>query len=135
MKNSLIPLLVGCFLLSPSPFQVCVLHLESPDYPELARQARIQGAVSANVKIAANGAVISATATGGHPILRAEAEKNVLTWKFAVADQHLAAPYIQTVVYEFKLEGKEVDYSPRPRVIFDLPGRVRIVTQPMLPQP
>lgn len=48
--------------------------LPKPAYPAAARAVRAAGAVTVQVTIDENGRVISANATGGHPLLRAAAE-------------------------------------------------------------
>jgi TonB family protein len=41
----------------------------SPAYPELAKRMNVSGTVKVEVAVAANGAVKSAKAIGGHPLL------------------------------------------------------------------
>ena len=47
------------------------LHLAKPDYPRLARMAHAQGEVKVQIIIDEDGAVISAAAVSGHPLLYA----------------------------------------------------------------
>jgi TonB family protein len=49
--------------------------LPKPPYPAAAKAVRASGAVSVQVLISEDGAVISANATSGHPLLRAAAEQ------------------------------------------------------------
>ncbi len=49
------------------------ISLPAPEYPAIARQAKASGAVAVKVTIDENGAVISADAVSGHPLLRAAA--------------------------------------------------------------
>ncbi len=49
--------------------------LPKPPYPAAAKAVRASGAVSVQVLISEDGAVISASATSGHPLLRAAAEQ------------------------------------------------------------
>ncbi|HET8547370.1 MAG TPA: M56 family metallopeptidase [Bryobacteraceae bacterium] len=49
----------------------------SPEYPPLARQARIQGTVRFNVVINKDGTVASMTLAGGHPLLVPAAQESV----------------------------------------------------------
>ncbi len=60
---------------------LCVLRLESPNYPDLARQAQLSGTVTVRVTIDENGSVLSANASGPR-LLREEAERNSRTWLF-----------------------------------------------------
>jgi len=46
-----------------------VLSRVVPQYPELARSARIEGAVKVMVAVAANGRPTSTKVVGGHPVL------------------------------------------------------------------
>jgi TonB family protein len=101
----------------------CLLHLESPIYHRLARQARIQGEVKVLVKIAPDGKVFSAHATSGHQLLRQEVESNVQKWIFNPGEEQTIE-----VAYEFRLEEPEVDSEPPSRVSFDLPSRVLVIS-------
>ena len=50
------------------------ISLPKPPYPAAARAVRASGAVSVQVLIDESGRVVSANATGGHPLLRSAAE-------------------------------------------------------------
>jgi TonB family protein len=54
-----------------------------PVYPALAKQARVQGAVSVEVTIGKDGRVRKATAMSGPPLLRRAAEEAVEHWVYA----------------------------------------------------
>src|SRR5438094_9982141 len=58
---------------------LCVVRLESPNYPDLARQAQLSGTVTVRVTIDENGSVLSGNATGLR-LFREEAERNSRTW-------------------------------------------------------
>jgi len=47
------------------------ISLPAPEYPAIAKQAKASGAVAVQVTVDENGAVISAHAVSGHPLLRA----------------------------------------------------------------
>lgn len=49
------------------------INLPAPEYPATAKQARVSGAVTVRVTVDENGAVISAQAVSGHPLLQAAA--------------------------------------------------------------
>ena len=54
-----------------------------PQYPPLARQARLEGAVRVTFLLRANADVpVSVEARSGHPILKNAAVENVQTWHF-----------------------------------------------------
>lgn len=58
------------------------LRMATPDYPRVARQARIAGAVIVDVVIDTEGDVVFARASSGHPFLRASAEFAAFQSKF-----------------------------------------------------
>ena len=76
---------------TPTPKQVLkvseispglVLRRVSPQYPPLAKAARIQGAVQVQVLISEEGRVMSDQTVSGHPMLRAAAEDAARQWVF-----------------------------------------------------
>lgn len=54
-----------------------------PPYPQIARQARAQGAVPVQITISEEGRVIDASVVGGHPLLRDAARQAALQWAFS----------------------------------------------------
>jgi TonB family protein len=65
--------------LSPAP---AVLNRVDPEYPPLARQARISGIVRLRVGIATDGSVKSIEVVNGHPLLVPPALESVRQWRF-----------------------------------------------------
>jgi len=57
-------------------------HSVQPEYPPLAMQAHIRGAVVVDAVIDEHGNVVGARAVSGHPFLVAAALKAVLQWKY-----------------------------------------------------
>lgn len=57
----------------------------APTYPELARKLNVSGVVKVQITIAANGAVKSAKALGGHPLLIEPAVDAAKRWKYEPA--------------------------------------------------
>jgi protein TonB len=53
-----------------------------PEYPTLAREARIRGVVIVDAIIDEHGNVVQARALSGHPLLIGAALKAVLQWKY-----------------------------------------------------
>jgi protein TonB len=53
-----------------------------PEYPTLARQARVWGTVVVNAVIDEHGNVVQARALSGHPLLIPAALKAVQQWKY-----------------------------------------------------
>jgi TonB family protein len=105
-----------------------VVHLESPTYPEVARQARIQGSVRARIRVSAAGTVIGMEIDGGHQLLKEEVERNVAKWTFRVENESTVE-----VIYEFRLTPPELPYKPDVEVSFDLPSKVTIVSHAPVP--
>jgi TonB family protein len=109
---------------------MCVRHISTPQYPPLARQARIEGSVVLNLDIAENGEVVSVVGSG-HNMLRDAAEKNISQWVFCRSN---AARNIN-MTFIYKIRGEEI-YQPSPAdVMFDLPEQVTITTRPPEPMP
>jgi hypothetical protein len=108
----------------------CVVHVESPIYNSVARQARLEGEIEVQLRVAPNGRVVSATATSGHSLLKQSAEANVREWIFNSGVERTL-----TVVYEFRLVEPERYHEPPTHVTFDLPYRVRVVShfKPIMP--
>ena len=59
------------------------LSLPPPNYPQIARNIRVQGTVIVQVLIDEKGNVITAKATSGHPLLIPEAQKAALRARFS----------------------------------------------------
>ncbi|HKR23337.1 MAG TPA: energy transducer TonB [Pyrinomonadaceae bacterium] len=59
------------------------ISLPRPNYPPMAKQINIQGAVTVQVLIDESGRVISAKALSGHPLLINEAQKAALLARFS----------------------------------------------------
>jgi periplasmic protein TonB len=57
-------------------------HNVDPEYPTLAREARIRGVVVVDAIIDEQGNVVQAHSVSGHPLLIAAALKAVLQWKY-----------------------------------------------------
>ena len=121
----LLNLLVCLAILAlPQPAVLCVKHIEVPDYPPMARAARVQGEVKLHVQLGPDGRVVSAEAVSGPPILADAARANIKTWLFESPGHGEL-----DVSYEFRLERPAVSYLPRSKVILDLPDRVLIVSR------
>lgn len=81
------------------------LSLPKPPYPPLARQIRLQGAVSVQVLIDETGRVVSARAISGHPILTAAAQRAALEARFSptlLGEQPVKVSGV--IVYNFTLQ-------------------------------
>jgi TonB family protein len=107
---------------------VCVVHVESLEYPDAARGAQIQGVVKVTVRIAQDGHVVEASAQSGHPILRHEAEANAKKWTFNTEREKTLE-----ILYDFRLEEPRYSFRPPSRIIFDFPNRVTVLSNFRLP--
>jgi TonB family protein len=91
----------ACFGQAQEP--LCPRHIETPDYPPLARTANLSGKLTVAVTIDKDGRVTSAEAgtgesvTQAHPVLRKYAVENIQHWTFVKPP---FAAYIESVVYE-----------------------------------
>jgi TonB family protein len=106
-----------------------IVSLEMPAHPPLARQARVQGAVTVEIEVDEDGVVSLANLVDGHPLLKAEAIHNVRTWKFRAG-----APLRTTVIFDFRMRDEPAP-TPSIRVVFDSYRRVEITTDPPLQLP
>ena len=124
MLTSLKLFIILFTLAGASQDKAVVVHLESPQYPEIARQAQIQGTVNVRVAFGRTGRVLTAGSDdAGHPILRREAEENAKKWTFASGHEGTLM-----ISYEFRLEEPKVKSFSPTLVSFDLPGSVLIVS-------
>ena len=78
------------------------VSLSKPAYPPIARQMRAGGQVPVQVMVDETGKVMSAKATGGHPLLRQAAENAARQSRFSpVRISGQAVKSVGTVVYNF----------------------------------
>lgn len=54
----------------------------NPQYPAIAKQARVSGSVTVQITVDENGRVVSAQAVSGHPLLQSAAVSAVRQWRF-----------------------------------------------------
>jgi TonB family protein len=115
---------------------LCPQHIETPDYPPIARTAHVTGKVTLTVTIGANGNVIavepsSDSAVQANSQLQKHAAENMQHWTFATPPY---APFTQTMVYDYEFdsslppEGGKKSMPAITRVNLDLPDHVTIST-------
>jgi TonB family protein len=68
--------------ISPAQAQALLVNKVEPDYPILARQARIEGTVTLDAVIGKDGAVRSLSVASGHPLLVPAAIAAVKQWRY-----------------------------------------------------
>jgi len=83
-----------------------LIHKVQPNYPPLARQARIQGSVVLQAEISKNGTIENLKVISGHPMLAPEALDAVKQWRYK--------PYV--------LNGEPVEVETQVTVNFTLAG-------------
>ena len=108
-------------------------HIETPQFPSLARTARTVGEVNLRLTIDANGNVVSVEAIRNkagnvpHPLLEQYCEENVRKWTFSKPSR---PPVTQNMIYDFQIDDRLTPTydAPIEKTYFDLPDRVRIVS-------
>jgi Gram-negative bacterial TonB protein C-terminal len=108
--------------------RTCVLHLVTMPYPVMAHQANIQGKIHVRALIGADGHVIGTSAVSGSVLLRNQAEENLRLWVFNPGDERTV-----DVEYEFVLEEPHVRSPATVQMSFDLPGKVYVYSNPLIP--
>lgn len=88
--------------------QASATNRVEPEYPPLARAARISGAVVVEVTVDEEGAVIDARSISGHPLLKDAAVSAARQWKFS-ATRLEGAPVkvIGTITFNFVADPPE----------------------------
>jgi len=112
---------------------VFIDSLHMPCYPPLARQAKVEGRATVKIQTDNDGAVTSAEAVEGNPLLKNASLANVRTWKFAAWLGQSLSGVKTTVIFEYKLEGEPGFDRCAARVIFDSFNKVEIIAQPPVP--
>ena len=81
------------------------ISLPQPVYPSIAKQIKLQGAVSVQILIDEFGRVVSAEAINGHPILIPEAKKAALQARFTPTKlSGVAVKVSGVIVYKFSVQ-------------------------------
>lgn len=110
--------------------EICARHIESPQYPQMARLARISGSVMVRITISPEGAVSEAEGISGPAVLRDYAVQNVRKWVF----EHGKERHVN-IQFKFVLQNPALDHSPPPVVTFDLPNYVVVTSSYAIPTP
>jgi TonB family protein len=111
--------------------ETCVTRMTPPRYPPLARRSQIQGTVTLEVEIGADGAVISARGSGAHPMLVDAAEQNVRTWMFRSGGP---ASSKRNIAYVYRIAGEPARREVPPAVVLELPDRLELTVRPLEPE-
>jgi Gram-negative bacterial TonB protein C-terminal len=138
-RKSLIAILLLLFVSGARPQttpRVCVKHLVSPAYPPLARQARLQGILTANLHIRSDGTVRDVTVSTDepllrdHPLLQSEIQRVVRQWTFECIGC-ASAEFEHSVRFTYLLDGEDSDQRNQ-TVAMDLPNEITISDTPPL---
>jgi TonB family protein len=100
-------------------------QIEPIDYPPLARQARVTGAVQVKVSVAVDGSVVGTEAITGHPILLQPLLDAIRKWKFQPGN-----PREFVLNCEFLLVGSYLVQS-RPKASVVEPLHLRLTVHPV----
>jgi TonB family protein len=87
-----------CSSVTGEPFPLPVKTRYAP-YPPAARAVRATGEVTVDLKIKPDGTVEAATATGGHPLLRASARKAAQDSIFEMGPEGISREATLTYVF------------------------------------
>jgi TonB family protein len=94
----------GVMELSPAAAENSLLARVEPEYPEAAREQKIQGTVLLEVHISANGDVQDVQVVSGQPILAQAASEAVKQWKFKPRQVNGSPAEMQTkITLNFRL--------------------------------
>jgi TonB family protein len=102
-----------------------------PQYPPIARLAKIQGEVKVEFVLNASGEPISVTAISGNPLLKVAAEADVKTWRFQLPKDLSPTESKYTTTFNFKISGDDQPYEkPKLTVVVDSYRYVEVITNP-----
>lgn len=118
-------LAIGCAALAQEPTKAAGIQgLLAPEYPIVARQARIEGEVHLTVAVAETGKVIAVKSASGPDILAKSARNNILRWSYTSLGRQTEVE----VTYTYRLEKPEVETNTSPVVELTSPFHINITT-------
>ena len=82
----------------PDAMQMNLIHKVEPEYPPLARQARIQGTVRMDIAVGKEGSVEKIHVVAGHPMLIPAAEEAVKQYKYRPTNLNGQPTAVQTTI-------------------------------------
>jgi hypothetical protein len=125
-------LLCFCFIAMPkvalpqkiAPELPALVSYDVPEYPPLARQARIQGDVRVDV-LTDGRSVVTAHGLTGHPLVSNSAVSNIKTWLFAAHE-----PTTAVITFHYRLDDSDSRLAFNPtRVAFNSATDVEVVAR------
>ncbi len=89
--------------LTPSESIAAAVNKPQPEYPAIAKQLKLEGAVNLNAYVTEDGTVDHIETVSGNPILVRSAEDALKRWKFSKqTDDGKPVKFVATVVFNFK---------------------------------
>jgi len=123
LMSSLVAVLLCCTAWAQEPVKdVGITSLVMPEYPVVARQARIAGEVRLTITLEPSGKVVGVKSATGPDILVKSAKSNVIRWSYTP----LAKSTDMEVVYSYRLDKPEVETNTPPVVELESPFHVVI---------
>lgn len=113
------------------PMLTCVVRLNVPHYPPLARFARLGGLALTEVEIGKNGGTSRIKVAGVHPVLAGEIEARMRASRFR-ADCEGKSVHL---LFNFTIEGEATEESVSAEVVFEPPHTFVISIRPQVPLP
>jgi TonB family protein len=106
---------------------ITVVSTTPPKYPPIARAARVEGTVLVEVIIDADGKPISSKTKEGHVLLKQDAEKTALEWKFNPSSREDNWRKVE-IAFVYSLKAKDATASEN-EARFIPPGRFEFIYQ------
>jgi TonB family protein len=106
---------------------VGVQRLVAPEYPGVARSARIVGDVRMTIMVESSGKVASVTSASGPIALKDHAAENILRWSYTPFETRTELE----VVYAYRLVGSDFEVETHPTVELETPFRIAITAHPV----
>ena len=99
------------------------VHVETPDYPLPALQARVDGDVEVFAEVDSQGRVVGTPfAAAGDPLLKQAAAENIRSWRFQPGAEERVK-----VTYHYMIEGTDMYGCGPTQYKFDLPDSVTVI--------
>jgi TonB family protein len=119
---------ISLFAFAATSKPICVVSMNIPKYPPLARTARIQGPVILKITINEKGEVADVAIVSGHPMLSDAAITSVKTWRFETPVDGKSVEMLAT--YKYILDagnaGSCSDFK------FESPATVEVYSAPVM---
>jgi len=114
VRAAIATVLLLCATAFAQEHKVGVLSYEAPQYPVIARAARVQGTVRLQLKINPDGSVLSVDVLSGHPLLAASTATTMRKWRFACLDCSFGQEFNLVVAVKYRVGVLPCDYySPK----------------------